>query len=809
MSTRLSTFAHVVSLACLVLLVLPSCGGRRSEQFRQQGDTMLELGNLDEASEYYAQAFEADAQNAGAVVGQGKVLAARGEHEAAMEKFRAAMEMDSANTSAYEAAVASLLDVGNKDEAAALAKRLASIDSEKSEALLATINSADTLSADVTPSASTPMESAGTSEPTSTPQPAPTPAVSGGSSRSWDVLWREGSLAELLDNRHAFASITDPQLDQALVASAVFLGNFSLARELAEKLPADSKVRAFLDVLESNDLNQLVSFADSWTPDPANGFDSALRNNLIAFDFARRGARAKSIQLLSQTLQQYPDYRLTMANVAWIYRAAGMPEQETRVLQRWVLDAPENMGARTLLFERFRRSGQYDDARQAAEVAFSLFPDNVRANLNLSQAYLDAGENDVALTTLNNALKQNPGDVRLNVARCEVLLHSNQAQEALDILATIDASQGDEDVRYRAALVKAFANAATGNWPAVVDSQQTLVGAGSQSVLSAEFLVAAALIRGNQPQAAIGVLTVDDPAKEVANPLTALILASLGQDQQLAVGQDLVQPFRQDATLLSDFTYALALKAAGLHAASYDVLQTVEAKTPKSTLIVDLLLRALLQGLTIEDRLAKGQAIAEKYADLPVSWIGLSLLARALNDEAAELAALDKAAEVGPNDATVWMHRGQFFARRNQIPEAMEAFRKQLSITPDDPMANNNLSYYLTLSGENLEEALERAQKAKEALGPNPNVLHTLGVVQLRLDKLDESQENLAIALELRPGEPTLLLDFGQLLIEKGQEEEGKRHIEMALRYSDILGLDFPRRNEAIKILGLDQDPAA
>ena len=806
MNTRVCTVSRVVGVALVILLALPSCGGRRSEQFRQQGDTMIELGKLDDASSYYAQALQANPQNPEAVVGQGRVLAAQGKHEEAMAKFHAAMVMDAANTSAYEAAVASLMDVGRKDEALDMAKQLEHIDQEKAAALVASIADSDAIAKEMAPVGDTPT--APSAMPTAdAPQPsAPVPTSEArGDNPSWEILWREGALNELLDKRHQWASVKSPQLDQVLMMAAVFLNNPPLARELAQALPEDSKVRQYLDVLESNDINNLLEFMKAWEVEPENGFEASLRNNALGFALARGGGRARAIQILSQTLEQYPDYRVTMANVAWIYRIAGMTEQETRVLQRWVLDAPENMDARTLLFERFRRSGQYEDARQAAEVAFSLFPSNVRANLNLAQAYLDFGDHDAAEATLNSALKQNPGDARLKVARSEVLLHAGQPQQALDELGTLDLSQLDEDVRYRANLVDAFAHAAAGQWAEVLTTQQSMAGMPSESTLSAQLLFASALIRQNQPLAAIELLAVQNPSREVANPLTALILAGLGQEQQLAVGQELLESFRQNPALLAEFTYALALKASGLHKESLDVLQAIEGQLPKSTLLVDLILRALLQGLTIENRLEKGQAVAEKCADMPVAWIGLALLAHAVDKDDVELSALDKAAEVGPDDPTVWMQRGQYFSRKNMIPEAMEAFRQQLRINPDDPMANNNLAYYLTLSGGDMEEALERAQKAKDALGPNPNVLHTLGVAQLRTGKLNESQENLAVALEMRPGEPTLLLDFGQLLIEQGKEDEGKRHIAMAIKYADVLGLDFPRRDEAVAILGLNE----
>jgi len=56
----------------------------------------------------------------------------------------------------------------------------------------------------------------------------------------------------------------------------------------------------------------------------------------------------------------------------------------------------------------------------------------------------------------------------------------------------------------------------------------------------------------------------------------------------------------------------------------------------------------------------------------------------------------------------------------------------------------------------------------------------------------------------MRPGDPTLLLDFGALLIEKGEKEAGQRHIRLAIEYANRLGLDFPRKAEAESLVAAE-----
>ncbi|HRK34142.1 MAG TPA: hypothetical protein PLJ47_06060, partial [Candidatus Hydrogenedentes bacterium] len=141
------------------------------------------------------------------------------------------------------------------------------------------------------------------------------------------------------------------------------------------------------------------------------------------------------------------------------------------------------------------------------------------------------------------------------------------------------------------------------------------------------------------------------------------------------------------------------------------------------------------------------------------------------------------------------------YSIRNDYPSLLEVCRQIVAILPDDPYAGNNLAYCLLQTNGDANEALTLAQKAQEKLPRNPEVAHTLGLAQVRTGNLDEGRKNLIAALEMRPGDPTLMLDYGELLIRQNQSEEGKTHIQLALRYASQLGLDFPRKGEAEQAL--------
>jgi len=249
--------------------------------------------------------------------------------------------------------------------------------------------------------------------------------------------------------------------------------------------------------------------------------------------------------------------------------------------------------------------------------------------------------------------------------------------------------------------------------------------------------------------------------------------------------------------VLVGLTRALAAQLMGLHAFAFGELKKASAEVPPSMTLLALTLSSLPQALDGADAVREARALIEPFADQGQAWLALHSIAQVAGDRETEREALQKAVALAPNDPAILFQRGLLAERENQPAKAIPEYRRLLEVQPDNPAGNNNLAYCLLQVGESLPEALAMAEKAAKALPGDPSVLHTLGVAQLRAGKLEESKRNLAVALQLRPVEPTLLLDYGHLLIAQGDKEQGLAHIRMALEYADQLGLEFPRRAEA------------
>jgi len=108
------------------------------------------------------------------------------------------------------------------------------------------------------------------------------------------------------------------------------------------------------------------------------------------------------------------------------------------------------------------------------------------------------------------------------------------------------------------------------------------------------------------------------------------------------------------------------------------------------------------------------------------------------------------------------------------IKGAEATLRELLKETPGNPIALNNLGYFLLDRDDRLEEALGLIQQAVKVDPTNPSYLDSLGWAYFRLGKLPEAESNLKEALRIDSSSGTIHEHLGDVYQKQGKNELAK-----------------------------------
>ncbi len=112
---------------------------------------------------------------------------------------------------------------------------------------------------------------------------------------------------------------------------------------------------------------------------------------------------------------------------------------------------------------------------------------------------------------------------------------------------------------------------------------------------------------------------------------------------------------------------------------------------------------------------------------------------------------------------------------------AETTLREILKQSPQNPIALNNLGYFLAERGEKLNEALDLVKKAVELNPTNPSYLDSLAWTYFKLGQLDEAEKYLKDALRIDDSSTTLNEHLGDVYQKQGKLELAKSAWQKAL----------------------------
>ncbi|MBC7928730.1 MAG: tetratricopeptide repeat protein [Bryobacteraceae bacterium] len=195
------------------------------------------------------------------------------------------------------------------------------------------------------------------------------------------------------------------------------------------------------------------------------------------------------------------------------------------------------------------------------------------------------------------------------------------------------------------------------------------------------------------------------------------------------------------------------------------------------------------------------KAVLDKLPRNSQAWLQLSEVYRRSGQWDNALNSVKKAQELAPTNAAAHLQMAMLYDTSGKRPEARPAYEQVLRIQPDNAIALNNLAYLLAESGNDLDQALTMAQKAKQQRPQDDDVADTLGWIYIKKNLPDSAVAVFRDLVQKNPGRATFRYHLAMALYQKGDMISAKRECETALKSANDSG-EATRIRELMSKLG-------
>ncbi len=515
------------------------------------------------------------------------------------------------------------------------------------------------------------------------------------------------------------------------------------------------------------------------------------------------------------------------AELARLFMAEGKPADAEQLLVQSKPDFPDDSVGYRMLGDFYFATGNYDKAIAEYSSLFAEHPKDPQVKKNYIQLLILKDRLDEAQKLDDEFLKGSPSDDDALIFRGQIQIRQNRAVEAVQTLQTVIRNDPDNAVAHYHLGVAydqmGDLSHAQSEWQSAVRVNPELV--------EAHGALATLALRNNDmtalDQAATQIITLKpgSPDGYALRSIANINRKQFGKAQDdiqkaISVAPESSIGYKQMGNLqLAQQKYGDAEKsyqqALDRDPSSGDALggmmnaylaqqqpdkavaaaNTQIAKVPNSSAFYDLLGTVLFNS---KKDLPGAEAALKKAAQLDknnsdaLNKLGQVLIAEGSFDAA--IATYQNSQRDNPHEPIFSILLGELYESKQDWNDAKQAYQKALEISPENPLASNNLAYVMLQTGGNVDVALSLAQTARRGMPDSANAADTLGWVlyQKRAYKsaIDLFQE--AIKLNDKAKEPesaTLHYHLGLAYEKADQPGLARQHLERVLKinpnYSD------------------------
>jgi tetratricopeptide (TPR) repeat protein len=157
---------------------------------------------------------------------------------------------------------------------------------------------------------------------------------------------------------------------------------------------------------------------------------------------------------------------------------------------------------------------------------------------------------------------------------------------------------------------------------------------------------------------------------------------------------------------------------------------------------------------------------------------------RQKGDPNAAIQALNKAREALPENIQVLATLALVLDTSQRKPEAKRVYEATLKLEPNNAVALNNLAFLVAESGGDLDDALTKAQRARQLLPGFNEISDTVGWIFLKKNLPDNAIEVFKDLVSKEPNHSTYRFHLGMAYAQKGDKSKALTELREALKYN-------------------------
>ena len=460
----------------------------------------------------------------------------------------------------------------------------------------------------------------------------------------------------------------------------------------------------------------------------------------------RTGDLAGARELMLDITRKTPDYIPAWIALADLSLTQNKIPDCTEMLAKALGRDPQNVEGLIIQGRVYNLKGEYDKAIALFEKMAVSYPRVSILHQELGRAYALTGDINKGMTSLNQAISLAPNAV-----------------EATLLLAQLDMRKGD----FNAAI--ALLRKQTAQYPNLAQAQLMLADAYRAQGSLDEAL---AIYRQLEQQA---------PKNSETPLLRGLVLAQQGKVDEARSAFEAAFVLAPDSPTPLEQLVNLQLRDKKYQPATTRVEAAV-AQNPKLAGYGQLLLAkiALAQGDNTQAEIHLNKNI-ELMPDSPTAYFLLAGIYARSNQQAKALSQLNEVLKHDPKQATALMLSSVIQDGLGNYAAARDGYEKLLVLNPRSPVALNNLAYLYSERFNDLDKALDLAQKVRQLAPTDPSAADTLGWILYRKRQYQRGLTFLTEAAEKKPEDGEMQFHLGLTHYMMGEEKAARTALQRAV----------------------------